>query len=549
MTPAAGGGRSLGSVLPAVTSRLEASPLARRLPWRAIALVSLVIVAYNYSFQTLLDGLTLQTPLAYLGFVPILALVVAWVHLTRQPAPLAIHDRQLDYIVGGSLIGIAAAILILMPAESASFWLSRLDLVSLPFFAAGLVALLYGVRRLWALRVPILFLFLAWPAPYIPLVGDAMRAFTNVAASAVAAITSVVPLARPAPGDDTLFFVGSGPAAFAVSVGSACSGVNGLVGYLILGGVLLDIGQGPRWGKAVWLAVGLALVWALNVARILAILAVGDWAGETAALGVLHPYAGLILFDLVLLGMLALAGRFGVTMTLPSVRPGTILRVPTPVHRARYALLVATVAALVIAVGDAGLARYSALAGELGDARIARLDALDAKVAGWQASYVAAYGQAKQFFGAEASWDRVLYSSTGAAVLRSSIPIYVDVIDTRDASTLTAYGLEACYQFHGYRIEAAADVALPAGVQGQLIDYHDPVHATDWSALWWEWPVADGTGTGFERVVIFATGGPGATFVGGASGPRVISRFQATDDFLLAMGRQVISAHMKAPVA
>ncbi|HYM83256.1 MAG TPA: exosortase/archaeosortase family protein, partial [Candidatus Dormibacteraeota bacterium] len=520
-----------------VLSRLEALPLVQRLPWRAIALVGLVVVAYHYSFQTLLDGLTLETPLAYLGFVPILALVVAWSHLARHPAPLPIHDRQLDYIVGTAMIGVAAAILLLMPASSAAFWLSRLDLVSLPFFVAGLIALLYGVRRLWALKVPILFLFLAWPAPYLPLVGDALRAFADLAASAVAAVTAIVPVARPAPGDQTLFFVGSGPAAFAVSVGSACSGVNGLVGYLILGGVLLDIGRGPRGGKAAWLGVGLALVWLLNVVRIVTILIVGARFGEAAALDVLHPYAGLVLFDVALLSMLAIAPRFGVSMSLPVVRPGTILRVPTPVRRVRVAVLVATVAAVVIALGDAGLARYSALAGELGNARIARLDALDPQVPGWQVSYVAAYTQARQFFGSAASWDRVLYSSTPVAALRSSIPIYVDVIDTQDASTLTAYGLEACYQFHGYRIESSADVAVGPGLSGQLIDYHDPTHGTDWSALWWEWPVTDGSRTSFERVVIFATGGPGASFAGAPAGPTVADRFQPIDDFLLGLGR------------
>ena len=511
-------------VLPSGLPRPGSAPdILRGLPWRALALIALVAVAYHYTFESLISGLTLQTPLAYLGFVPILALVIAWVRLARSPMPLPIHDRQLDYIVGLTLIGLAGSILWLMPSQSAEFWLSRLDLVSLPFFVAGTVALLFGTRRLWAVRIPILFLFLAWPAPYIPLVGDAMRAFADLAAAAVGRITAIAPFASAAPGDPTLFFVGSGSASFAVSIGSACSGVNGLVGYLLLGGVLADLGQGSRRRRLTWLAVGLVLVWALNVVRILAILAAGAAWGQAAALDVLHPYAGLVLFDVVLFAMLGLAPRFGVHLALPIRRPETALAVPSPVRR--VALAVAVACAVAIGVSDGALARYSAVAGALGTARIAPLNSLNPQLPGWQAQYVAAYPQAQQFFGGSATWNRVLYSSDPSAPLRS-------------------------YQFHGYRIDGTYSVDVGSGVTGQVIDYHNSAQGTDWSALWWEWPYTDGTGTYFERVVLFVTGGPDATYSGAAPGPTVdASRFQSTDDFLVSMGRALVANQLQKAVS
>ncbi len=538
-------------VLPSGLPRLGPVPDAvRRLPWRALALIALVAVAYHYTFTSLVSGLTLQTPLAYLGFVPILALVIAWVRLSRLPAPLPIHDRQLDYIVGLTLIALAGSILWLMPSSSAEFWLARLDLVSLPFFVAGTVALLFGTRRLWAVRIPVLFLFLAWPAPYIPVVGDAMRAFADLAAAAVGRITTILPIATAAPGDPTLFFVGSGSAAFAVSIGSACSGVNGLVGYLLLGGVLADLGQGSRRRRLAWLAVGLALVWVLNVVRILAILAAGAAWGQAAALDVLHPYAGLVLFDVVLFAMLVLAPRFGVHLALPSRRPGTALSIPSPVRRVRVALAVGVICAVAIGVSDGALVRYSAVAGALGSARIAPLNALNAQLPGWQTQYVSAFPQAQQFFGSAATWNRVLYSSDSSASLRSSAPIYLDVINTPDPGTLAAYGLDACYQFHGYRIDSTVSVEMGSGVTGQVIDYHNTAQGTDWSALWWEWPYTDGTGTYYERVVIFVTGGPDATYAGAAAGPTVAApRFQATDDFLVSMGRAIVADQLRRAVS
>jgi hypothetical protein len=144
----------------------------------------------------------------------------------------------------------------------------------------------------------------------------------------------------------------------------------------------------------------------------------------------------------------------------------------------------------------------------------------------------------------------VLYSSDPSAPLRSSAPIYLDVINTPDSGALAAYGLDACYQFHGYRIDGTYSVDVGSGVTGQVIDYHNSAQGTDWSALWWEWPYTDGTGTYFERVVLFVTGGPDATYSGAAPGPTVdASRFQSTDDFLVSMGRALVANQLQKAVS
>jgi exosortase/archaeosortase family protein len=259
-----------------------ASPAAflERVPRRALALLGLVFVAYHYSLQTLARGLALQTPLADLALVPVIALILAWVRLRREPAPRPIHDRQVDYIVGLGLIAAALALVMLLPATlETRFWLYRIDLLSLPFFVAGVVTLLWGVRRAWAAKVPILFLLLAWPLPYAPLVGDWTDAFTAATAGILGLISHVLPIATVTAGDGLSFIIGSGPAAFAVSVGSACAGVNSLVGFVLVGSALAYIVRGPRRRRLAWLAAGLTIIWALNVVRIeaIAILALSSF--------------------------------------------------------------------------------------------------------------------------------------------------------------------------------------------------------------------------------------------------------------------------------
>ncbi len=517
---------------------------ARRLPLRAAAIVVLVLVAYNYSLMTLARGLTLQTPLAYLAIVPLLALGLAVARTRIDPPEIPIHDRQVDWIVGIGLLAVAGAILVLAPQpESSAFWLGRLDLLTLPIFVAGLVALLFGVRRTWALRVPILFLLLAWPIPFTLLLSVTSDAFTEFTARAVGLVTSVIPIARPAVGDETLFLIGFDREVFGVSIGSACSGMNSFVGFLLLGTALLYLVRGPLVGKVAWLIVGLVVTVGLNFARIMAILVVGHFFGQEAALEVLHPIAGLVVFNIGVLIMIALVPRFGLRFAASADRAGAQEATRTPVRRARFALVVALAIALGLGVTNAAYSRYEAISSGLADARLGDFDIEAAHVPGWETSFVSSMAQARQFFGSTATWERVAFRPTTAADLVSSRTVYIDVLTTDDAGTFAAYGLEACYTFHGYHIASVSQVEIGAGVKGQVIDYTNPESGIDWSALWWEWPyTAEDGSTRYERIVVFMADGPQATFRGLPDGNLATqdARFIETDRFLTALGAEIV---------
>jgi len=148
-----------------------------RFALRVGALLGLVGGAYHYSLITLLNGVSLQTPLAYLGLVPLVALFLVVVYTLAPKPDLDIHDRYIDYIIGVPLLLVALAIVVVVPIRlSTFFWLWRLDLISLPIFAAGAVALAFGVRALWRIRAPLGFLLLAWPPPYTLFLAASCRA-------------------------------------------------------------------------------------------------------------------------------------------------------------------------------------------------------------------------------------------------------------------------------------------------------------------------------------------------------------------------------------
>jgi len=527
--------------------------VARRFPLRAAAVIGLVLLAYNYSLMTLVRGLTLQTPLAYLALVPALALVLAIARLRLGLPETQIHDRQLDWIVGLALLAGASAILILAPQPATSeFWLGRMDLLTLPLYVAGLVSLLFGVRRVWALRFPILFLLLAWPIPFTWLLSVTAVPLTDFTAGAVALITQIIPVARQAGGDDgTLFLIGSGDNMFGVGIGSACSGVNSFIGFLLLGVATLYLVQGTALRRVAWLATGLLLIIALNLARIMAILVVGNAFGQEAALDILHPIAGLVVFNIGVLVMLVLAPAFGLRYANGSSRAhesGEHGR-PAPVRRVSAALLVAMGVAAILGVTNAAYARYESISSGLADARLARIDIETAHVPGWDVSFVGNVGQARQYFGDTATWERVAYRPTSQAEITSDRTVYIDVLTTDDAGTFAAYGLEACYTFHGFEISSVAQVDIGAGVQAEVIDYTNVKNGIEWSALWWEWPYTAESGeTRYQRIVVYISDGPNATLTAFSDIdiPTQDPRFIETDRFLASLGRSIVDSQLAA---
>lgn len=527
------------TALPPVRGRL-------RLPVRGVVVLAVVAIAYNYSLVTLVRGLSLQTPLAYLALVPVIAALLAWWRMAREPIGRPIHDRQVDYIVGLALLLIAGVVSILVPLTlTTRFWLYRIDLLTLPFFAAGIVTLLYGVRRLWTLKFPIAFLLLAWPIPYAPLVGDGMRLFTDATAAGLRALAILVPVATAAAGDEAVFFVRHGGYAFPLSVGEACAGVNSLVGFLLVGGALSYVVTGSLRRRVAWLAAGLVVVWLLNLVRIELIFITGSVWGREVALEVLHPVAGLIGFNLGVFAMLLAVPRFGLSfMTVSAERQPAA---PSPVRRTRASLAVVLVLATGLGVLNASFVRFEAIATPLGQALLVPFDIRSAQLADWESATVASNPAGRQFFGQSSTWDRIQYVPKPTASLRTSLPIYIDVITTDDAGSFAEFGLEACYAFHGYRIESTTIADIGAGVQGQVIDYRNTKLKADWSALWWEWPYrADGQ-TRYERIIIFVASGPGGEYVGGADDvPAAQSaRFTPTDRFLVAMARELVKSQLQ----
>ncbi len=511
-----------------------------------------VLVAYQYSLRTLLTSLGLDTPLAYVGLVPFIALGLAVVRSRGGVSEPTIHDRQLDYIVGLPLLVAALAINVFLPKRlSTMFWVWRIDLLSLPFFVAGLVCMVFGIRVAWRQRLAITYLILAWPLPYSAILRSGLDAVTGVTVSAVTALTHVIPWAKADPSGDKLFTVVHHGKAFTMSVASACSGVNGIVGFLLVGTAFGAIVRGPRLRKTLWLAGGIVLLWAMNLGRLMMIFGAGAVFGEHFAINVLHPFVGLITFNIGIVLMLLLLKPAGLRISSGSVgkppprdgaatitegRNGTMA-----VPRIYAATAVVVVLGLVLAVTNTRLRSYDLVAQADGEPKLASYLAYPASPRGWNATFSEQYTWAKPYFGESSAWYRYSYGPTlGNSDLHSDLPVIADVINTGDLASFSAYGVEACYRFHGYSLHDVEQVDLGGGINGQAISY--TAKTTDWSIVYWIWPVKVGTTTRYERVILYTLG---TGSVGAVSAKQEV---KAHRDFLVAFAREVILSQTKVPV-
>jgi len=476
-----------------------------------VAIVA-VAIAYHFSLSTLASEWSYDTPLADLVLVPPLAagLLVGASRRHRYVAFLRLG--RFDLVLAGLFAAAALGLVAAGPALwSKYFWAMRIDLLTLPLFAAAAIVLLFGARSLVPLAFPIGFLLLAWPLPYLALLERGLTAFTNATAWAVERAASFTHVAAAVDGSGgSRYVVDHGGGEFVVSVASACSGVNSLIGFGVVGVAALWLVRGPVSRRLAWLATGAALVWTLNVVRILVVLSTAKSLGAHAAFDLLHPIAGIVALNLSFVVLVSLLPLFGLrrrrlddfdVVDTPLARTAIPEQQATPWRIGpRLVLLVAVTAAFALADGQLGSAAKGL--DDSGRPAVAAFVERPAAGPGWSVQRIEDIGWASPYYGRHSSWVRYRLRPTGRAAADGRFTVWTDAVLSPDLGALNAFTLAHCYAFHGFHVRVSRHVDLGNGVVGQLFVYE--TSRSLWHALAWQWPVLRGNDVDHERIVLIA---------------------------------------------
>ena len=474
-----------------------------------------VALAYHFSLGTLADNWSYDTPLADLVLVPPIAAALVFAGIRRHRFVVYLRLGRFDYVLASLLAGVALLLVAAGPTLwSKYFWAMRIDLLTVPLFAAAVIVLLFGSRALIPLGFPLLFLLLAWPLPYDALLEHALSSFTSSTAWAVERVATWTHVATPVAGSDaSRYVVDHGSDSIVVSVASACSGVNGLVGFGVVGIAALWLVRGRVVRRFAWLAFGAALVWSLNVVRIVAVLFTAHELGEHAAFDLLHPVAGIVALNVAFLLLVRMLPLFRLhrrhfdehdleLVDSPLARTAVPAQQATPGRFAlRFVVIAAATAALGLADGQLGAAAKGL--DESGrPALVAFVDRPSAG-AGWRVQHLEDVGWASPYYGRHSSWVRYRLRPSGSVAKRGAYTVWADAILSPDLGALDAFSLAHCYGFHGFHVLAALRIDLGNGVVGRLFVYR--TKQALWHAVAWEWPVLQRDKVQHERIVLLAS--------------------------------------------
>jgi len=517
---------------------------------KVFALVAATAIAYHYSLASLVQTLGSDTPLAYLALVPFLAAGVAWLNRTPRVPETPIHDRELDVIVGCVFVGLAVVVETVLPGRlGLMFWIERLDLLSLPCFVVGATIVVFGIRVAWRQRFALAYLLLGWPWLYTSELRAPLADVTSLTVWAIGGVLRGLGLARSVGDSPGVFAVNHGGHSVLVSVVTACSGVDSMVGFLLIGLALGAVTSGPLVKKALWLATGVVLFWGINLLRLLLICWVARIAGPGVALGGLHPVAGLVLFCAGVGLMAALTIPMGLTRAVGTTESAAARPTPGPGRAPLAGFSILLAASVVLCVCDTDLQVFDPVATVTGQPRLGSFLADPATPEGWAVRFDTEYDMNKPLFGQDSRWFRYIYLDRApfAHLLTSTLPVTADIIDADGLGGFSQFGITDCYSFHGYQLRGVTDVGLGDGIQGQTLSYSGgPLGREVWSIVYWIVPVETGSGTRFERVVLSLQTSPVGR-VALASPGGLHGGVAADRAFLVAFARQLISGQRHQP--
>lgn len=197
-----------------------------------------------------------------------------------------LRGRTFPMAYGGALLTLIG--LALYPA-SMVYESDSLAYLSFMVSLTGAIMSLFGVAILRILWFPLVFLVFMFPLPdflYLQLTGP-LKLF----ASKVSAMILVL-AGMPVLQEGNIIQLPN----LQLNVVEACSGMQSLVSYIMLGCLLAWFLPGPPWKKVVIVAATIPVALLNNILRITGSGFMGEWFGKAAISGVYHELFGLLIF-------------------------------------------------------------------------------------------------------------------------------------------------------------------------------------------------------------------------------------------------------------
>lgn len=429
--------------------------------WGLLSLAPLAAYAVPLWQNVLAD-----TPIAYLVWIPVLA--VLWGGFGIRSSPPALDDAELDAILGVGLLALVGAALVIGPARwPYLFVMQSAGLLLWPLWMLGMAWLMFGLSVTSRLIAPLLYIVLAWP-PILGFIASLTQGIlVRIAVGAITDASSSITWVQ-ALGQSGTFLVAHGSALVPVLISNACSGADSALGAAILLPLLLTQFSGAVWRKGVLVLASLVGAVAFNLLRLAVIIVALHTAGTAFALGILHPVLGLVLFAVLALCLLGVAGWIGLRL---KDQPSSAM--PVAGRSRLYASWVLS-AGLFAALWPMFSTPFGAPGKPL-PVRTSSVDSLLPRLRGMQAVGQQHFNDASILGPGSVSVAQMYVTATGASVL-------AEVWATPNLGALESYGFNNCLLFHGEQLNALQtfDVSTATAAEDYALRLPPPVPGQTW---------------------------------------------------------------------
>jgi len=170
-------------------------------------------------------------------------------------------------------------------------------IVSLPIFTAGIVLTVFNPETLNVLAFPLALLLFLVPPPLEMLytAGTTLSTISSEAAYTVLKTIGLPVTLTSEYGTPVITLTKPGSSSISFALDIACAGLYSLIGFTIFAVFVAYIAREPPWRKITIFLVGLPLIYALNITRIIIIVCIGFLSSVEAAMQAFHLVGGWIL--------------------------------------------------------------------------------------------------------------------------------------------------------------------------------------------------------------------------------------------------------------
>lgn len=245
------------------------------------------------------------------GQGPVILLASLFLLFQRRGAIAALPDVRAG---GGSIAALAVGLLLYTVGRSQTIWLFEVG--SQIVVLAALLWLFKGRPGLRLAWFPLFFLIFM-----IPLPGTLVASLTAPLKSAVSYVAAglLYDLGYPVARSGVVLMVGQ----YQLLVADACAGLTSMFTLEALGLLYLNFaGHTAAWRNVLLATMVIPIAFVANVVRVIVLVLVTYHFGDATGQGFVHGFAGIVLFVVALLFLIAVDGAIGFGLRLARGRRG-----------------------------------------------------------------------------------------------------------------------------------------------------------------------------------------------------------------------------------